>query len=264
MIKKINNGYQNEYDFVDLFNGKKYSQLDINSQEFLKDLYGGIMDDSQIIRAWKNRVMQKTDIFIKFKNCVKGISIKCGNGNSMHDESVENFKLFLEKYCIPYKVINYYISYHYGYMRDELGNRILSQKLSSEEYKKLYQNEIDIFNKNINKTKIIIDMVDRFIIRGRNADYDVDALICGTINDYIWILKYDLYDLVLSKRCLDFTSPHVACMTIGPKKRLLNDDSKNIKDKYIVTIRWNNLRNDIINFKAKLGSGLVVNSNINS
>lgn len=28
-----------------------------------------------------------------------------------------------------------------------------------------------------------------------------------------------MYDLVLFKRCLDFTSPHVACMTLGPKKR---------------------------------------------
>lgn len=71
--------------------------------------------------------------------------------------------------------------------------------------------------------------------------------------DYIWILKYDLYDLVLSKRCIEFTSPHAACMTIGPKKRNLNRDSNNPKERYIVCIRWNFLREDIINFKnAKL------------
>lgn len=28
-------------------------------------------------------------------------------------------------------------------------------------------------------------MIDCFIIRGRNSDYDVDALVCGSINDYV-------------------------------------------------------------------------------
>ena len=92
-------------------------------------------------------------------------------------------------------------------------------------------------------------MIDRFIIRGRNSDYDIDVLVCGTVDDYIWINKYDLYDLVLSKRCLDFTSPHVACMTIGPQKRNLDRTSNNAKDRYMVAIRWNFLREDIISFK---------------
>ena len=124
-----------------------------------------------------------------------------------------------------------------------------SRSLSAEEYKKIYQEEIDVFNKSINKTRIIVDLVDRFIIRGRNSDYDIDALICGTTNNYVWIKKYDIYDLILSKRCLEFTSPHVACMTIGPKKRNLDRSSKNKKDRYLVCIRWNFIKEDIIKFK---------------
>lgn len=81
-----------------------------------------------------------------------------------------------------------------------------------------YQNEINIFNESINKTRIIVDMIDGFIVRGRNSDYDIDAFVSGTVNDYVWILKHDLYDLILSKKYSDYTSPHIACMTIGPKK----------------------------------------------
>ena len=62
-------------------------------------------------------------------------------------------------------------------------------------------------------------------------------------------MKYDLYDLVLSKRCLDFTSPHIACMTLGPKKRNIDSTSNNRGDRYIVRARWNNLREDIVSFK---------------
>ncbi len=82
-------------------------------------------------------------------------------------------------------------------------------------------------------------MIDRFIIRGKNSEYDIDALVCGTIDNYVWISKYDLYDLILSKRCYGYTSPHVACLTIGPKKRNLDGTSKNVRNRYMVCIRWN-------------------------
>ena len=50
-------------------------------------------------------------------------------------------------------------------------------------------------------------------------------------------MKYDIYDLVLSKRCLDFTSPHIACMTLGPKKRDIDGTSNNRGDRYVVCAR---------------------------
>ena len=247
-----NNGYQNEYDFVELFNQKYFKDLDLNSQLFLKELFNNvIIDNDELIISWKNHAMQKADIFIKYKNYVKGISLKCGNSNSMHHETIENFKKYLGDLGIPYNVIEYYTSYHYGYKRDDDGKLNFSVCLSSDEYKKYYQNEIDIFNKAINKTKIIVDMIDRFIIRGRNSDYDIDALICGTPDDYVWIMKYDLYDLILSNKKTDFTSPHIACMTIGPKKRNLSRDSKNAKERYLVCVRWNFIRESIIDFKKK-------------
>lgn len=169
----------------------------------------------------------------------------------MHHEQIQEFKRYLEKIGIPYKVIDKYVSYHYGYMKDEFGNTDFSKPLSAIEYKKYYQSKIDIFNDYINKTRIIVDMIDRFIIRGRNSDYDIDALICGKIEDYVWILKYDIYDLILLKRCLNFTSPHVAYMTIGPKKRNLDGTSKNVKDRYLVCIRWNFIMESIIEFKNR-------------
>lgn len=252
ILKEKNMGYQNEYDFVELFNGKYLSDLDNNSQDFLKELLGDIINNDEPIKAWKNKMQQKADIFIKYKNYIKGISLKCGNSNSMHHEIIENFRKYLEDLGIPYNIIEKYASYHYGYMKDENGKTDFSKSLSSEEYKLLYQSEIDCFNKAINKTKIIVDMVDRFIIRGRNSDYDIDALICGTKDDYVWIMKYDLYDLILSQRKDDYTSPHIACLTIGPKKRNLERNSKYPSERYVVCVRWNFIRESIINFKKQL------------
>lgn len=245
----INYGIQNEYDFVFLFNNKTYKDLDNNSKEFIKDLYGNIVDSDAIINAWKNNMAQKTDIYIKYKGYIKRISLKCGNSNSIHHEQIQEFNLYLKKLEIPYNFINYYLNYHFGYKRNDNGTKNYDIRLSSEEYKNYYQGEIDLFNKEINKTKIIIDMVDRFIIKGKNSDYDIDALVCGTINDYVWIKKYDLYDLILSKRDTYYTSPHISCLTIGPKKRNMDGKSNNWKEKYIVCVRWNFIKENIDEYK---------------
>lgn len=245
----MNYGYQNELDFVELFNNKYIYELDDNTKKFLKELFEESIEEGEIIKSWKNKTPQKADIFIKYKNYVKGISLKCGKNNTIHHKSIQDFKRYLEKLGVAYNTIDKYVSYHYGYAKDKEGNIDFTKKLSADEYKNLYQDTIDIFNKSINKTRIIVDMIDRFIIRGRNYDYDIDALICGTTNDYVWIMKYDMYDLVLSKRCLDYTSPHIACMTIGPKKRNLDGNSKNNRDRYLVCIRWNFIKQDIIEFK---------------
>lgn len=247
----MNYGYQNENDFVYLFNNKYLKELDKNSQEFLEDIYDGNITSDEPIKCWKNKMVQKTDIFIKYKNKIKNISLKCGNSNSIHLEQIQEFERYLWNIGLSNEIIQKYVGYHYGYRKDENGHNDYNNQLSSEEYKTLYQKDLDEFNIAINKTKIIVDMINRFIIRGRNSDYDIDALVCGKIDDYVWITKYEIYDFILTKRCLEFNSPHIACLTIGPKKRCLNGLTNNVKDKYLVCIRWNFIRDDIINFKKK-------------
>jgi len=58
-------------------------------------------------------MVQKTDIFIKYKNYVKNIGLKYGNSNSMHHEPIQEFKRYLEKIGVQYNVINYY---NYSYI----------------------------------------------------------------------------------------------------------------------------------------------------
>ena len=117
----MNNGYQNEYDFVKLFNNKYLNELDQNSIQFLYELFGEKIKNDESIISWKNKMVQKADIFIKYKNNVKGISLKCGNSNSMHHEQIQEFKRYLEKLRIPYDTIDKYVSYHYGYAKDKEG-----------------------------------------------------------------------------------------------------------------------------------------------
>lgn len=245
----VNYGFQNELDFIELFNGKYLNELGSREQEFLLDVFDGHIDSEEKIKAWKNRINQKTDFFIKYKTIIKSIGLKCGRDNSMHQELIQDFRFFLEQLRVPYKIIDLYANYHYGYGRDENGMKDYTFRLSSEQYKKLYQSEIDEFNKYINRSKFVIDFVDRFIIKGRNSEFGIDVLVEGKVDDYVWIKQLDIYDMFMSKRNDIYTSPHIANIFLGPKKRNLNDDSVNIKDRYQVCARWNSIREDILEYK---------------
>lgn len=247
----MTNGFENEHLFVEKFNQKYLCEFDLNSKKFLLELFNGNISDDEKIICWKNKINQKADFFIKYKTLVRGVSLKCGHDNSVHHEQFQDFKLFLEELNISYKIIEYYVSYHFGYDRFDNGKNDFSKSLSAKEYKAKYQNEINCFNKEINHSKMIIEMIDRFIIYGRNSKYGIDALISGTVDNYVWIMKNDIYDLIFEKRYNDYTSPHIACLIIGPKKRNLNRDSKNSRDRYVVRVRWDTIKEDIIDFKRK-------------
>lgn len=49
----MNYGYQNEKDFVELFNNKYLNELDKKSQEFLRELFDNNISNDEIIKSWK-------------------------------------------------------------------------------------------------------------------------------------------------------------------------------------------------------------------
>ena len=55
---------------------------------------------------------------------------------------------------------------------------------------------------------------------------------------------------------MEYTSPHIDCLTIGPKKRNLDRNSDNVKDRYIVCIRWDFIKESIENFKNNTSASL--------
>lgn len=55
----MNYGYQNEYDFVELFNNKYLYELDENTQFFLKELFGEIIDEEKKLSRRKIRWFKK-------------------------------------------------------------------------------------------------------------------------------------------------------------------------------------------------------------
>lgn len=75
-----------------------------------------------------------------------------------------------------------------------------------------FQNEDDFVNL-LNNKKILYKAIDRFIIKGRNSQYKIDAIIYGVPDDFIWIKRSDTYKVLIEKRLDYSTSIHFSLLT---------------------------------------------------
>lgn len=213
-------------------------------RKLIDELYGP-MDEETIIKAWLNKLPQKTDFFIKINNKMKGISVKKGIKNSVHVEGITNFIHFLITNGVPRDIIISYLQYHYA---DGTNNGKGNNRLSIEEYKKTHQKEIDRINQIINDEKILKKAIERFVIKGNNSNYYIDAIIYGEVDDFIWLLTDDINKVILSKKDEYSTSVHFGPLTCQPKNRCLNYNPKFEKDRFCVQLKWYNLNDNIIEF----------------
>lgn len=188
VFNKDISGINNEIEFVNYLNNKKIFELNPMFYSFIKDLFIDL-NNEYIITCWKNTKPQKTDIFICINNTTKNISIKKGIKNSVHVERISDFVHFLIENNIDREIIIEYLKYQYA---DGTTNGTGKIRLSATEYKKSYQNKIDLINKHFNKKDIIENAINRFILKGKNSDEEIDTIIYEIVEDFIWIKSEDI------------------------------------------------------------------------
>lgn len=236
------NGYENEIQFATILNNKKVKEIPYNFQIFLYDLFEDLTNED-IVRCIKNSEKQKYDIIIKINNTIRRISIKKGIKNSVHAEPISEFIHFLIENKMPKHLIISFLKYHYG---DDTTNGKGIKRYSTLEYKKNHQEEIDEINNFINQESLIRKAITRFITLGRNSKYEIDALLYGVPDEFLWIKKDDIYNILLSKKDIYSTSIHFSSLTYQPMNRCLNNNPKYEKERHISQIKWYNLCDDII------------------
>lgn len=206
----------------------------------------GYLNDKFVINAWKNHLPQKADIFIKINDVKKGISIKKGIKNSVHVEGISEFIHFLIENKVNKDIIIEYLKYHYA---DGSTNGKGENRVSISEYKLINQEKIDEINKVFNSEKLLLAAINRFILKGNNSDYYIDAIIYGEVDDFLWVMKRDVRKIILSKKDEYSTSVHFGPLTCQPLARNLTYNPGLEKRRFCVQIKWYNLCDNIIENK---------------
>lgn len=235
-------GTDNEFQFVLALNNKKVKELNPLLRQVIDDIYYDI-NEEDIIKAWRNHKKQKADILLNINGIIKGISIKLGSRNSVHVEHIGEFCDFLYKLGASKDIVLKYISFHYadGTLN---GRGIIRQ--STEQYKKLYHEDIQTINKFLNTPKNMSSAIERFVLKGNNSDYEIDGIIYGTPDDFLWLKKFDIIRILMFNYD-DFCSTiHFGSLVCQPLNRCLNYNTKYSYGRYYVQIKWYSLFDDII------------------
>ena len=237
-------GYNNEFNFVLAINNKKKSELDPLLNDLIYYLFGNLSDEV-VLKAWRNHEKQKTDVFIKANGIMKGISIKMGNKNSVHTESLESFINFLKEIGLDNDIINIYLKYHYG---DGTLTGNGQVRMNIDEVKEKYKSAIIKFNNIISDEEIIKKAIDRFVLQGRNSKFKIDAIVHGTPDNFLWLSKDNIIDMILKYRNKFSSSIHFSSLFVQPMKRCLDGNSNYENTRNIVQVKWYNLEDNIIEY----------------
>tara|TARA_B100000676_G_C17920913_1_gene755418 strand:+ start:365 stop:1075 length:711 start_codon:yes stop_codon:yes gene_type:complete len=153
-----NNGVKNERQLKDVLNKKRFFELNKNMQNFMKDLDSNI-EDNDIIKCHKQKGNGKSDLEIIIKKISFNVSVKIGDGLSIHEENFYNFqKEFLDKYNCSSQV------------KDILEKFIV--KLGTNYKDKIKDDERKLVQKFLKDNTL--DLLNRFLKSGRtgvSADY---------------------------------------------------------------------------------------------
>lgn len=237
-------GYQNEFQIAKSLNGKKIKELDPMYKGFIEDIFDKTSDEDWV-GCYAVGGIEKYDIVIKIKEEKRRISIKKGVKNSMHVESVGNFIHFLIENNISRNSIIEYLKYHYA---DGTTNGTGLNRMGVSEYKISNQNKIDLINEEINQKCIIEKAIDRFVLKGNVSDKYIDAILFGVKDDFVWIKRDEIKEVIHSKIDEYSTAVHFGPLTIQPLDRCLNRNPKYDKKRFYIQVKWYNLSDDIIEY----------------
>lgn len=246
MIKILytkNKGIQNENNFIEYFNNKEVNDLNPMAHSFISTLFSNIQNDN-VIKATYRLDKTKSDFLLTINDNTKRISIKNGRCNSVHLESIETFVNFLRKNKINNDVIEKYLYYHYA---DGTKDGTGVNRISVSEYKEKNQKDIDIINNSLKG--IVIQAIDRFLLVGKYYD-SVDAIIYGTIDDFYWITRDEVYKLILNQKDVYSTGVHFGPLFCQPWSRNLHFKQSDEYKRNYVQIKWYSLPDDIIKVMA--------------
>ncbi len=235
------NGFDNEFNFVKEFNRKKLKDLNPRLREIIDDIFYDISEEDEIT-CWRNHKKQKYDIMIRINGNLKGISIKMGDKNSVHTEKIGAFCDFLYSLGATKDIVKAYLDFHYG---DGTRNGKGLIRLSSEQYRSMYQEEINILNTFLNTEENISKALDRFVLKGLNSDYEIDGLIIGTPDDFLWIKKSSIVNVLMQNKRASNTV-HFSNLICQPLNRCSNYNPKYSYGRFYVQVKWYSLFDDVI------------------
>lgn len=182
----LNSGIQNEKEIQDYIDGKTIMELNPNLRAFILDIFGlarNHISQSKISARRTCDTDYKPDMIIKYEGQIKNISIKIGNGNSVHQEKISEFIEYCKKLGVNQETIDDLLFFHWGDGTLD-GSAPVSERRSAKEIISSYPEKIANVQKFFNKHTD--ELLDRFLSSGTKKLSHVDFIYYGNYSSGDW------------------------------------------------------------------------------
>lgn len=235
--EKNNRGIANELEFTKIFDKKMVKELDKPFQEFILYLFDGLKEEDYI-ECWKSKFKEKADIKIRINGNIKGVSIKMGELNSVHQEHLNSFSNYLLNIGMTNQIILSLRAYIFGVLD--------GMTVNTETYKKRKYADIIEIKKSLSDFYIKANLIIRFLFKGNeNQFYDADAIIHGTPNNFVWATKSEILRYLLEYPEDNSTNVNIGPLYIQCRNRNLEDNINSRYAEEYIQIKWYSIRKDL-------------------
>jgi hypothetical protein len=236
-------GFDNEKRIVQTINNKKFEKLNTNLQNFVKDLFPKV-NDGDLIFASCDGGQNKSDLSIWIKGDSKDkqrISVKKGSGNSVHQEPIEDFIIFLNNsFKIDIQLKNDLRFFIWGdYTLDGKGDK--SNRMSASELNKKFPDLIGRISKFMENHKV--RLIERFVIKGPKSHASPDFIYYGDEDKGLWGSSKEVLK-ILSIRNSRSAIP-IGSLTFQAWNRAISKDSTSDHKRGVIQLKWPSIKEDL-------------------
>lgn len=234
------NGFENEKQIRDTINSVPFNNLSSDLKNALIKMNGGNIPNS--LSAEKYGGTDKADLSIIIDNKKYFVSVKKGTGNSVHQEPVEDYIVFLRtNFEDDNSVFNDLRHFIWGDgTLNGKGN--VKNRIGAPEYKRQFPEKVKNIQNYFNKHKK--ELLKRFLITGAVSNKKADYLFYGDINNCKVVSDDDMINFAfnINKRPIS-----IGVLTFQAWNRNINGGNKSENKRGQIQLKWGGLKNDIKN-----------------
>lgn len=231
-------GFDNENELKEAIDGKEYDQLNSNLKKIILKTF---KNKDGKIKCVSGGGGNKSDIVISIGEESHTFSVKKGTGNSLHQEPVNDFLIYLEKnFGIDNETRDSILSFIWGDGTLD-GSGKISDRISASKYKKDFPENVDRIQKYFNKIKL--DLIKRFLIDGKNSKVSAEYIYYGDIDGGFCCSSEDSLRWLVDNESNGAIS--IGRLSFQAWNRNINGGNKSEKKRGVIQLKWGTIKDDI-------------------
>ncbi len=242
------NGKENELDLINVINNaKNLHELSESLRDFIEFAFNKKnITDFKCEQVTNN---SKPDLLLIHDSSIKYLSVKKGEGNSVHQESLKDFIIFLRKNGFDSKIIDSILRFHFG---DNTLDGTGLKRYSASECKKIYADEIVKVNGYINNNPNLLHLlIDRFLFQGNIENGNkVDFLYHGDKTKGVWA-SYDEVIKFIKSQSFNKEGIHFGPLTYQVWGRDNQFSAIHPERRYIMQVKWGSISDDLTLIRSR-------------